>query len=124
MLAVKMEFFCFLGSDCIRKATPVMPMYTVELHVWLPCLASSRLLLSSTKTKFIWLGSRRRLENADRTDRYLVAETFPDLVFCDTVRDLGIILDFWWQTFSSSCKHLDYAAPCILSCPNGILPYF
>src|SRR6218665_56897 len=34
--------------------------------------------------------SRRRLANADRC---LVAETFPHLVFCDNVRDLGIILD-------------------------------
>src|SRR6218665_3936283 len=23
---------------------------------------------------------------------------------------------FWWQTLSSPCKHLDYAASCILSC--------
>ena len=36
------------------------------------------------------MGSRRRLANVDRC---LVAETFPRLVFCDNVRDLGIILD-------------------------------
>jgi len=23
---------------------------------------------------------------------------------------------FWWQNHSSSCKHLDYAVPCFLSC--------
>ena len=54
------------------------------------CLASNRLLLNPTKTQFIWLGSRRRLVNVDQC---LVAETFPHLVFCDTIRDLGIILD-------------------------------
>src|SRR6218665_2504690 len=54
------------------------------------CLASNRLLLNPTKTQFIWLGNRRRLANIDRC---LVAETFPHLVFCDNVRDLGIILD-------------------------------
>src|SRR6218665_1011054 len=45
---------------------------------------------STTKTQFIWLGSRRRLANVDQC---LVAETYPHLVFCDTVCDLGIILD-------------------------------
>src|SRR6218665_3314702 len=45
---------------------------------------------STTKTQFIWLGSRRRLANVDQC---LVAETSPHLVFCDNVRDLGIILD-------------------------------
>src|SRR6218665_579818 len=54
------------------------------------CLSSNRLLLNPTKTQFIWLGSRRRLVNVDQC---LVAETFPHLVFCDTVPDLGIILD-------------------------------
>ena len=54
------------------------------------CLASNQLHLNPTKTQFISLGSRRRLANVDR---YHVAETFPHLVFCDTVRDLGIIFD-------------------------------
>src|SRR6218665_1037656 len=54
------------------------------------CLASNRILLNPTKTQFIWVGSRRRLANVDRC---LVTETFLRLVFCDTVRDLGIILD-------------------------------
>src|SRR6218665_3188124 len=56
------------------------------------CQASNRLLLNPTKTQFIWLGSRRRLANVE-FDRCLVDEAFPELVFCDTVRDLGIILD-------------------------------
>jgi len=54
------------------------------------CLASNRLLLNPTKTQFILLGCRRRLTNVDQC---LVTETFPHLVFCDTVHDLGIILD-------------------------------
>src|SRR6218665_3547754 len=54
------------------------------------CLASNRLLLNRTKTQFIWLGSRRRLANIDRCS---VAETFPHLVYCDNIRELGIILD-------------------------------
>ena len=55
------------------------------------CLASNRLLLNPTKTQFIWLGCHRRLTNVDRC---LVAETFPHLVFCDTVRDLDQELNF------------------------------
>src|SRR6218665_2072960 len=30
---------------------------------------------------------------------------------------------FWWQTRSSSCKHLDSAAPCILCCCSFYLEF-
>src|SRR6218665_1401572 len=30
---------------------------------------------------------------------------------------------FWWQTLSSPCKHLDYAASCILSCCSFYLEF-
>src|SRR6218665_3383573 len=30
---------------------------------------------------------------------------------------------FWWQTFSSPCKPLDYAASCILSCCSFYLEF-
>src|SRR6218665_1233320 len=65
---------------------PVVPIY--GFCVW---LSSFQPTLNPTKTQFIWLDSRRRL--LTNVDRCLVAETFPRLVFCDTVRDLGIILD-------------------------------
>jgi len=53
-------------------------------------LASNRLLLNTSKTQFIWLGGRRRLAGVDQN---LIAESFPHVVFLDSVRDLGIILD-------------------------------
>src|SRR6218665_1524367 len=30
---------------------------------------------------------------------------------------------FWWETLSSRCKHLDYAASCILSCCTFYLEF-
>src|SRR6218665_3768647 len=30
---------------------------------------------------------------------------------------------FWWQTLRSPCKHLDYAASCILSCCSFYLEF-
>jgi len=53
-------------------------------------LASNRLLLNTSKTQFIWLGGRRRLAGVDQN---LIAESFPHVVFLDSVRDLGTILD-------------------------------
>src|SRR6218665_394588 len=66
------------------------PQLCLAMNSLSGCLASNRLLLNPTKTQFICLGSRRRLANVDRC---LVTETFPHLVFCDNVRDLGFILD-------------------------------
>src|SRR6218665_1662249 len=80
------------------------------------CLASNRLLLNPTKTQFIWLGSRRRLANVDRC---LVAETFPHLVFCDNVRDLGIILD---QELNFSA-HINQLTINFTSCVLFPVPY-
>src|SRR6218665_757867 len=54
----------------------------------MPCLVVWRpngLFVNPTKTQFIWVGIGR-LANVDWC---LIAETFPDIVFCD----LGIILD-------------------------------
>jgi hypothetical protein len=58
-----------------------------ELEFW---MASNRLRLNSTKTKFIWLGTRQQLAKLNLT---ALSEEFPDITFSSTVRDLGILLD-------------------------------
>src|SRR6218665_1992546 len=41
----------------------------------------------------------------------------------DTVWPSSASFLFWWQTLSSPCKHLDYAASCILSCCSFYLEF-
>src|SRR6218665_1017796 len=53
-------------------------------------MASNRLLLNPSKTRFIWLGGRRQLTKVDLP---MLVDTFPCVAFSTTVRDLGLTLD-------------------------------
>ena len=53
-------------------------------------MASNRLLLNPSKTQFIWLGGRQRLEAIDFPQ---LARLYPHLTFSLTVQDLGVTLD-------------------------------
>src|SRR5688572_4614604 len=53
-------------------------------------MASNRLLLNPSKTQFIWLGGRRKLDGIDLIQ---LTRVFPDITFSLTVRDLGLALD-------------------------------
>ena len=57
------------------------------LETW---MASNRLSLNLTKTKFIWLGSRQQLAKLNRAALSIEFNTF---AFSTSVRDLGILLD-------------------------------
>src|SRR6218665_1974426 len=72
------------------KKVALLYMQMTAVDALSGCLVSNRFPINPTKTQFIWLSSRRRLSNVDR---FSVTKTFPHLVLCDTVRDLGIILD-------------------------------
>jgi len=50
-------------------------------------MASNRLLLNPSKTRFICLGGRRQLV---KVDLRMLADTFPHVAFSTTVRDLGL----------------------------------
>jgi len=53
-------------------------------------MASNRLLLNSTKTEFIWLGSTRRLQTCTSAPLYVSGAS---ILPSQRVRDLGVILD-------------------------------
>ena len=48
-------------------------------------MSSNRLRLNSSKTQFIWLGTRQQLAK--------IAQEFPQFTFSSSVRDLGVTLD-------------------------------
>jgi len=52
--------------------------------------SSNRLRLTSTKTQFIWLGTRQQLA---RLDMAALSAAFPLLIFSSAVCDLGVTLD-------------------------------
>jgi hypothetical protein len=62
-------------------------------------LSSNRLRLNSSKTQYIWLGTRQQLAKLDLAS---LSNAFPHISFSSSVRDLGIILD---QELSFS-KHI------------------
>lgn len=74
------------ASDAVASVR-LMCQAIDALSLW---MASNRLLLNPAKTQFIWLGSRRQLVGIDL---HLLAQTFPDITFSLTVRDLGVTLD-------------------------------
>ena len=53
-------------------------------------MASNRLLLNTTKTEFIWLGSTRRLQTCTSAPLYVSGAS---ILPSQRVRDLGVILD-------------------------------
>ena len=53
-------------------------------------LSSNRLRLNSSKTQYIWLGTRQQLAKLDLVS---LANEFPLVSFSTSVRDLGVILD-------------------------------
>ena len=83
-------------------------------------MASNRLLLSASKTKFIWMGGGRRLAGIYRSS---VAVAFPNISFQDSVRDLGVILD---QMLSFSMHNIAHqpTRSFILLSASQVLRYF
>ena len=57
------------------------------LEMW---MASNRLCLNSTKTKFMWLGTQQQLAKLDLSD---ISAAFPNNTCSSSARDLGVILD-------------------------------
>jgi hypothetical protein len=58
-----------------------------DLHLW---MSANRLCLNSTKTQFIWFGTRQQLHKLDYS---LLALKFPSYTYSSSVRDLGVTLD-------------------------------
>ena len=58
-----------------------------DLHQW---MQSNRLKLNPDKTQFIWLGNRYQLQ---KIDHQLLSARFPEVVFQNSVIDLGVTLD-------------------------------
>ena len=65
-------------------------------------MSSNRLVLNSSKTQLIWLGTRQQLIKLDFA---CLAESFPSFTFLSSVRDLGVILDST-LTFSAHISNL------------------
>ena len=53
-------------------------------------MSSNRLRLNSSKTQFIWLGTRQQLA---KVDLEAISGEFPQFTFSTSVRDLGVTLD-------------------------------
>jgi hypothetical protein len=68
-------------------------------------LSSNRLRLNSSKTQYIWLGTRQQLAKLDLAS---LATDFPHVTFSTSVRDLGVILD-QELTFSEHIQKLSRA---------------
>src|SRR6218665_1068106 len=99
LYADDVQAYTHCPPDC---AVTMVRQLSIAMDSLSGCVVSNRLLLNPTETQFIWLGSRRRLANVDRC---LVAETFPHLVFCDTVRDLGINFSVHINQLTRSCYY-------------------
>ena len=67
--------------------------------------SSNRLRLNSSKTQYIWLGTRQQLAKLDLAS---LATDFPHVTFSTSVRDLGVILD-QELTFSEHIQKLSRA---------------
>jgi len=75
-----------LPSNAI-SAVRVMSGTMDALEAW---MSSNRLRLNPSKTKFIWLGTRKQVAKLDFTT---LTSEFPHYAFSTTVRDLGVQLD-------------------------------
>ena len=53
-------------------------------------MSSNRLRLNADKTQFIWFGTRQQLAKRDLAS---LASISPSLISCDSVRNLGVLLD-------------------------------
>ena len=65
----------------------VMSRAMETLEAW---MSSNRLRLNSSKTQFIWFGTRQQLA---KIDLKVLAQEFPQFTFSSSVRDLGVTLD-------------------------------
>src|SRR5688572_32807931 len=80
-------------------------------------MSSNRLRLNSSKTQFIWLGTRQQLAKLDMA---ALATAFPHFIFSSVVRDLGVRL----LCIRSSPLLLTFtlsAALAIINCSNYAL---
>ena len=74
------------ASDAVVTVR-AMSLAMEALGAW---MSSNRLRLNSSKTQFIWLGTRQQLAKLDMA---ALATAFPHFVFSSVVRDLGVTLD-------------------------------
>src|ERR1043165_8729640 len=74
------------ASDAVITVR-AMSLAMEALGTW---MSSNRLRLNSSKTQFIWLGTRQQLAKLDMA---AIATAFPHFVFSSEVRDLGVTLD-------------------------------
>ena len=70
---------------------PMMKVITFIMGALGAWMFSNRLRLNSTKTQFIWLGTRQQLQA--RLGMAALSVAFPLLTFSSPVRDLGVTLD-------------------------------